>query len=246
MYLKKETGMIKTSKFFFTTLLLSTFVFTNEVAASECYAPSPNLEKLGDKYYDFDDIKTFSDEEKDKLSRLFYNLSGKWKGKSIIVDCFGPDSAPEKKLKNAIIKTENQKNANGSLTINLNQKILEDRVNHSEVVTLLDPTNIFEFEFLSDNHLIFSEKYRRANYAKKVTANAASSNTETIIDKTSSDTKTVINTSTQPSKKVNNRSSRLIEIINEITLDNGTFTLIRSYYTNGVYTGEEAWSLQAQ
>ena len=159
MYLQKEISMYKAPKLFFTTLLLSTIIFTNHVVASECYEQSPNLVNLGDKYYDFDNIKTFSNEEKEKLAILFSKLSGKWKGKSIMIDCVGPDNAPEKKLKNAIIKTDNLQNSNVSLTLNFNQKILEDRVNNAESLTLLDPSNIFEFEFKSDDHIIFSEKY---------------------------------------------------------------------------------------
>jgi len=67
-------------------LLLSLFAFNSNVAAEACDAPSPNLISSSDEYYDFDKVKTFSNEEKDKLNRLFKLLSGKWQGKSIILD----------------------------------------------------------------------------------------------------------------------------------------------------------------
>lgn len=237
--------MYKALKLLLTTLLLNTVFFANYAVASDCYAPSPNLENLGDKYYDFDNIKTFSDEEKDKLASFFNQLSGKWKGKSVLIDCFGPDNAPEKKYRNAIIKTDNQRNASGSLSISVNQKIIEDRVNVSESVTLLEPSNIFEFEFIDVNHLVFSEKFRRANYAKKIDDKVPSSNIQTIINKIKSNITNVVSTSTPIAKKVKHAQTRLIEIIYDIKLDNGTLTLLRSYYTNGVYTGGEEWSMQA-
>lgn len=223
-------------------LLLSLFAFNSNVAAEACDAPSPNLISSSDEYYDFDKVKTFSNEEKDKLNRLFKRLSGKWQGKSIIVDCFGTGNSSKKQLKNAIINIDNQPDSTGSLTIKLNQKMIEDRINTSEVWTLLVPNNTFYLSFLTDNHLTFSEKYRRKNFSKKVAANIASSNTVSIINKNNLNITTSSNT---PKPKQTKTSTRLIEIIYELTLDNGVFTLLRSYYTNGVYTGEEKWSLRA-
>lgn len=241
----KGTRMYKALKLLLTALLLNTAFFANYAIASECYEPSPNLENLGDKYYDFDNIKTFSDEEKDKLTSFFNQLTGKWKGKSVLIDCFGPDNAAEKKYRNASIKTDHQRNANGGLTINVNQKMIEDSVNLSESVTLLEPSNTFEFEFISDNHLTFSEKFRRSNFAKKINTNVATSNTQTIINKIKSNITNVVSTSKPKTKEAQKTQTRLIEIIYDIKLDNGTLTLLRSYYTNGVFTGEEAWSMQA-
>lgn len=243
--MQKEQSMYKALKLLLTALLLNTVFFANYAVASECYEPSPNLETLGEKYYDFDNIKTFSSEEKDKLTTFFNNLSGKWKGKSILIDCFGPDDAPEKKYRNAIIKSNHQRNANGSLTINVNQKMVEDNVNLSENITILEPSNIFEFEFISDNHLTYSEKFRRANFAKKVNTNAPSSNTQTIINKIKSNITNAVSTSKPKPKEAQKAQTRLIEIIYDIKLDSDNLTLRRAYYTNGVYTGEETWSMQA-
>jgi hypothetical protein len=221
MYSQKETSMYQALKLFFTALLLSSYLFTNHALASECYEQSPNLINLGDEYYDFDNIKVFSNDEKEKLNHLFTQLSGKWEGKSKIVDCYGPDNDAEKKVKAAIIKTETQRSSSGSLTMNVKQKIIEDRTNNTEVLTLLDPTNTFQFQFLSDTHLIFSEKYRRGSIIKKDTKDKDKDKIQKL------------------------RSSRLIENIYELSLDGGSFTLLRSYYTNGVYTGGEEWTLQA-
>jgi len=239
--------MYKVPKLFFTTLLLSTFTFANHVAASECYDPSPNLQILGDKYYDFDYVKTFSNEEKEMLSIFFNSLSGRWRGNAIITDCFGPDNAPEKKYKNATIKTVNQQNTNGGLTINVEKRVIEDRINQSEIVSLLEPSNLFEFVIINDTHIVFSEKFRRANFAMKTNANAPTSNTQSIFSKIKTNITNAVSTKPKdPSLvKVNNIATRLNEIIYEIKLNQGELTIIRSYYTNGVYTGEEAWSLQA-
>lgn len=223
-------------------LLLSLFAFSNSAIAEACYKQSPNLVSAGDEYYDFDNIQTLSNEEKDKLSRLLKRLSGKWRGTSIIADCFGPDNASEKKLKHAVIKIDTQQDSNGNLSVNLNQKIIEDRVNSSEILTLLMPSNTFYFSFISNNHLVFSEKYRRRNYAKKIASSIASSNTISIINKNNLN---ITTSSSTPKSKKSRTSTRLIEVIYELSLDNGVFTLLRAYYANGVYTGEEKWSMKA-
>lgn len=207
--------MYQKIKSIFGSLLMTTLLaFTHHAAASECYDASPNLTSLGDQYYDFDQFKTFSNDEQDQLNAFFKRLSGKWEGHSIIIDCFGPDTDPEKKVKNATIKAKNKAHQKNSLQIKYTQRIIEDRVNKSELMTLLDNNSVFEFTFLSDNHLAFSEKYRKGNYVK--------------------------------GKKKKSYRNRLVETIYEVKLNGDVFTLFRSYYSNGVYTGEEKWTLRAK
>lgn len=221
--------MIKTPKILFALLLFSLTPFVNSAFASECYDQSPNLATLDTQYYEFDAIKTFSRSEQRQLKQLFKRLSGNWQGQAVQIDCFGPDNASEKRYKNATIKAKNKTFSNGQLEIRHTKRVIEDRVNTSEIMTLLDTTNVYTFEFLSDNHITFSEKYRRGNASiannKKVTK-------KQVAKKKDSDKKRY--------------GSRLIEIIYDLELNHGAFTLLRTFYTNGVYTGEEKWTMYAE
>jgi hypothetical protein len=54
-------------------------------------------------------------------------------------------------------------------------------------------------------------------------------------------------TLSERSRRMNaNDASRLVETIYEIIIDENSVTLTRSYYTNGVFVGDEVWSMVAK
>ncbi|MFW5432041.1 MAG: hypothetical protein ACKE5M_07040 [Methylophilaceae bacterium] len=212
--------MVKASKLFFTTLLLGAFIFSNNVVAKECYEPSPNLVNLNDEYYNLDETIKLSNEDKDTLNNFFRSATGKWKGTSQHIECRGPDRAPRKIVKNAIVKAKAKLASRTQLTINAEKDYTEERVKKSDNFTLLNLKNTYNLAFPGNNSLVLSEKYRRANNYQ---AN-------------SKDTK---------NKTTKIRTSRLSETIYEISSSTNALTLTRLYYTNGVYVGEETWFMNA-
>lgn len=166
MYIKSNISLI-------ITLLLSMFIYTTNVTAMDCYEKSPNFISLKDKYYDVETVKVLSDIEKIKLENLFDNIKGKWEGESTYTDCTGPDRAPRKKIKKAAIDVKIKSNSNDSLLI-VAKKSYPNNITKYDGLELLGDIRIFEFNFLNDNNLFFSER------AFKKNDNGSSRHTETI------------------------------------------------------------------
>ena len=185
------------------SLILSLLIYASNVAAKDCYEKSPNLIAKQDADYNLEAIKTLSDDEKDKLTNIYRNIEGTWKGESVEIDCRGPDRNPVKKYKNSTVVTDIKLNSDGNLKIRADTYYIEDKVTRLKNLKLLGDSNIYELEFISDNNFFFSERYRRSDP----------------------------------------KFSRLVETIYEIKLNRNSLLILRSYYTNGVYTGEERWTL---
>lgn len=227
-------------------LILSTLICANQAIAKDCYEKSPNWTASDDTYYDLDKTVTLTNEEQNKVNNLFNKVTGKWKGNITYIECRGPDSAPETKMRKGLVTAQIKSATKNSLAIEAHFNYIKDRIKQSESIELLGNSPVFTFKFIDDDHLSFSEKYRRMNVkkTKKITTeNTASSNTETIINKTSGDTNAVKDSVFQVAKDSKNRTSRITESIYEINLKANTLTFTRSSYTNGVYTGEELWVL---
>ncbi len=221
-----------------TLALLSNFAYADYAV---CYEPSPNLSTFGDAYYDLENTSVLSEEDKNRINAFFNALTGNWKGEARTIECRGPDSAPQMKSNDAIITAQAQMNSTIALSINASKHYVEQGIKKSDPVSLLGNTSVFDFEFADDNHLVFSEKYRRLNRpVKKPNSNATSSNLSTIINKITGNTKTENTTTKVPETR---KLSRITETVYNVKLQNNTFTLSRSYYTNGVFTGADLWTL---
>lgn len=156
-----------------TTMLFSMLIYTNAVTAMECYEKSPNLIILKDKYFDIDSVKTLSDEEKSKLNSLFDRIQGEWKGESTYTECTGPDRDPRKKSTNATITVKIKSNSNDNLLMVAKKSYINNTTKY-DGLELLGDLRIFEFNFLNDNSLVFSER------AIKKNNNGSNRNIETI------------------------------------------------------------------
>jgi hypothetical protein len=244
MYLQKELRMSSSLKTnIIAILIFSTLICANHAVAKDCYETSPNLINSNDAYYDLDKTKTLTNEEKNQVNNLFRKISGQWKGSATYTECKGPDNAPRTTARNATLTLKAKQTSTSSLTIHAIKKYAQERVKRSDNLTLLGSSSIFGFGFIDDNHLIFSEKHRRMskNQKPKITKDMASSNTETIINKSGDNTKAVKDSVYQVANTGKNKISRITETIYDISLNANRLTFTRSYYTNGVYTGEELW-----
>lgn len=224
-------------------LLLGTIFFASHASATDCYALSPNLVDAEDKYYDLENTNTLSAKEKKSVNNFFRNLTGKWKGKATLTECSGPDSAPRIKTRHAVLTLKANLASNGSLSLSADKDYQKERVSRPENLALLSNAPLFEYEFINDNHFVFFERLRRMNIGSGkvvIPKNAASSNTQTVLNKTS-----VINDAVYQVPKVKkNKTSRITETRYDVNLTAGRFIFTRAYYTNGVYTGEEQWTLR--
>jgi len=157
------------------TILFSLLIHTNNAIAKDCYEKSPNLINLKEKYYDIDTVKNLSDIEKTKLNNLFNRIKGEWEGESTYTECSGPDSAPRKKSVHASISVKIKSNSNDNLLMVAKKSYLNNIIKY-DGLELLGDLRIFEFNFLSDNNLVFSER------ALKKNNNGSTRNIETIYE----------------------------------------------------------------
>ncbi|PCI59042.1 MAG: hypothetical protein COB34_04065 [Methylophilaceae bacterium] len=230
-------------------LILSTLLCANHAVAKGCYEPSPNLSDAKNEYYNLDQTTILSTDKKQQVNNLFRSMGGKWKGKATYTECRGPDSAPRTEIRHAILTLNAKQTSTTSLTIHAKKHYKQERIKKLENLALLGASPVFEFEFIDDSHLIFSERLRKMNIGSgkiKIPKGTASSNTETIINKTSGDTNAVKDSVYQVKNVKKNRTSRITETIYDIDLNANSLTIKRAYYTNGVYTGEEQWHLRRQ
>ena len=144
------------------SILISMLVLSSNVVAKDCYEKSPNLIKLKDKYYDIEETKNLSGDEKSKLNFLFDKIEGKWEGESSYSECKGPDRAPSKEYKTFTVASTIKLNSNNDLMISAN-KSYSNNITRHEVITLLGKVRIFELAFLNNTSVLFSERALRKN-----------------------------------------------------------------------------------
>lgn len=236
------------------TLVIAMLTLLNNVAyanAVDCYAPSPNLSAFGDAYFDLENTSDLSNETKNKINTFFGSLAGQWKGNAYAIECSGPDRSPQIKSSDAIINAKAHLDSVMRLSVSANKHYVQENIKKSELLALLGNAAVFNVEFADDQHLVFSEKYRRMNTPlKKQNPNATSSNLKTIINKITDNTKAENTTEENTAKQTTTtkapekrRLSRVTETIFNIILENNVLVISRSYYINGVFTGAELWQL---
>lgn len=237
----KEMRMRNTFTIYLSTLFFSMMSFFSNAYATDCYSSSPNLENQKDAYYNLDDVEPLSNQEQNEISGFLKKITGKYKGNITFIDCIGSDSAPETLTRKAKVVVENYQSNNGTLTFNAKINDTKNRIKSADSFTLFGDVPVFDYQLIDENHIVFSEKFRRTNKNKNLVKSSPISNTNSIINKASTDiTDKTFNI--QPTT-IKNRSSRLTETIFDLLLVNGGFTLTKSFYINGVFAGEERWQL---
>lgn len=154
--------MPRSAKACIRTLILSVLVFTSNAFAATCYERSPNLDSLGDEYYNLDEPMTLSNVQQDQVKTLFRQLRDKWRGAGTHMECLGPDDAPEEKVFATQLWAKTESNNPLHIAFNTKIKNLDNGVSYTERTDLLGNTPVFSFESISTNHIVFAEKYRSA------------------------------------------------------------------------------------
>ncbi len=143
-------------------IFLCTILLSKSVTAASCYDPSPNLADQADEYYNLEEAITLSNEEQNKIKSLFEQLRGNWTGQGTHSECFGPDSAPDERTNQVKLKLKTESNNAMHIALNAEIKNTENGITRQERMDLIGPNPLFSFEAMTDNHIIFSEKYRTA------------------------------------------------------------------------------------
>ncbi len=158
--------MVQISKIVFMGVVLcNAFVFPSIAQANDCNKTSPYFNEGDEKYYDLDLTKKLDEEEKRKLSSYFTEISGKWVGKLVHVECKGPVKNPVRMVKEAELTSQVKNNGNGVLAVTYDADYIEGKKSSLHKFTTLGDKNIFVLNFVNDNSVTFSEKYRRKNAA---------------------------------------------------------------------------------
>jgi len=166
-------------------------------------------------YFDLEETAKLTKAQAEQIKATLAALKGEWEGESIAIDCWGPDNAAYTSSNNSNIKLKAKVASNSSLSINAQKHNVERRIKQVEIVNLLGSPQVFDFSFSNNGtDFAFSEKFRRLN-----------------------------NNGNKNEKTNRLQNSRLNEIIYEVNPGKGTFKLTRYFYTNGVYIGEDQWSM---
>ena len=210
-------------------IFLCTIFFSKSVIAASCYDPSPNLAYQADEYYDLEKAITLSNEEQNQIKSLFEQLSGKWTGQGTHSECYGPDSAPDERINQVKLKLKTESNNALHIAFNTEIENTDNGITRQERMDLIGPNPIFSFEAITDNHIVFSEKYRTATGVLKPNKKPSTSDKNT--------------NQSEVEKQKKKRFTRLVENVYEIKLMDNQLHFIKYYYINGVYVAKDDWLL---
>jgi len=144
-------------------LMLSMTALSNNAQALNCYEKSPNFTTLGDEYFNIENPRVLSDNDREMLNALYSKIEGKWEGELREIECKGPDRNPRQEHSNFELTAEIIPTTNGGLTIRADKYDATQKIRKGTTIELLDNTSTFEFNFVTSDHLIFSDRYRRRN-----------------------------------------------------------------------------------
>ena len=144
-------------------LILCLTSLSGNAQTLNCYEKSPNYANLGDDYFNLEDPRTLSDKDREMLDALYSKIEGNWEGEITEIECKGPDRNPRMEYNNYELNADITPSTNGGLTIKATKYETIKKIKKGLTINLLDNTHTFEFKFAADNHLIFSERYRRRN-----------------------------------------------------------------------------------
>ena len=144
-------------------LILSMAALSNNAQALTCYEKSPNYSNLGDEYFNLETPRVLSDNDREMLNALYSKIEGDWEGELREIECKGPDSNPRMEYNNYELNADITPSTNGGLTIRADKYDATKKIRKGTTIKLLDNTSTFEFNFVTGDHLVFSDRFRRRN-----------------------------------------------------------------------------------
>lgn len=158
--------MMQVTKSFIKLVLMCAFLISNIANGAGCFEPSPNLEALGDEYYDLDKEITLANDAKDLIEALFESIHGNWKGNGVHIECFGTENAPEERTDDIKITVKTELSQPLNLVLNVEVNYIKDGITQGDRINLIGTTPLYAFESVDTNHITFYEKYRSSTGKK--------------------------------------------------------------------------------
>ncbi len=220
-------------------IVIAMLMFISNVAYADntlCYAPSPNLSKLGDAYYDLENTIQLAADTRNQINGLLNHVAGQWQGQALQMECRGPDRAPEIKRRDMSLDATIKQNATTSLSIQAKKHNQEQNLRKAEQLSLLGNRPTFDLVIAIGQQLTFSERYRLINQPKNKAPAAETSTLKKLFSK-------ITGPRSDSAQTKKPKSTRMIEVIYDFKPENNRLRFTRSYYTNGVFTGREQWHL---
>lgn len=194
----------------FALLLSSSMSF-----ATGCYVESPNLEALGDDYYNLDLGQQLSRAEKKQAQQLFNALNGDWKGSSIQTDCRGPDSNPREVIKEYEATIEVRSHSD-SVELKLARRDVEQRVTRNDRATLYEANELYAIEFTKDGTVIISNKARQPIQLKQAAPNNRNSAEYRSLKKRITELEKELNNANNTAEDTFNIKQRISQLTNKL------------------------------
>ncbi|OZG73332.1 hypothetical protein BTA51_09870 [Hahella sp. CCB-MM4] len=114
-------------------LSLVALLASKTTLAAECFAPSPNLQKEGDDYYELKKTYQWDSDESKLLEDIYRALEGDWTGHVTEFECFGSDKNPRKKLAEASVEARITESTNLLFRMSTEKEYLSSKIVRNEV-----------------------------------------------------------------------------------------------------------------
>ena len=147
-----------------------------------CNQESPNLKIEGKKYFDINEAKSLTRNQKSDISKLFKHFEGKkLTGNGSTSECKGSIKNAKKSTTFETLNAEIKQFSNGKIVISLNSFIKKKKTTRNEKLDYFGNNNHYHINELTNNKLVVSYKLRKQKIMnEEITEISVNYNTLTI------------------------------------------------------------------
>ncbi len=143
-------------------MLLSALLASHSSFATSCYEESPNYVLLGDKYYDLDNSKPLTADDKKRINVIVKNLAGNWKGTGSTFQCIGSELNPAVKNEPLILTAKLSTNSSNELHIDIEKYHVDEKFKSDEHPFYFGNANSYQSVSVTANKIVIEERLRHA------------------------------------------------------------------------------------
>ena len=140
-----------TNQSLFKSLILSTLFLSFSSYAVECNSPSPYLDIEGDSYYNIDEAKPLTREQRQILSKLFSARNNKLSGTGTITTCEGQETNSRKVFERENVKASISLSSDSQLSLSFDVYNKKTRLSSIESMGFFGPNSIHQLKDYTDN-----------------------------------------------------------------------------------------------
>lgn len=203
---------VKAAMKYFSSLISFAVLFLHGTASADtalCQQQAPLFDSAF--YYDINDEQPIPEHQLQQLRAFASKVSGNWRGDEIVALCEGHYSNPKAAQYEYLLDAEISTSTRGVVRLAAEKERSDRSLSKLQTLWLTPETEMLTnrqrwhtLEFLGDNTLIYSHKYRAQNPPRQNTLPVSQ-----------------------------HRSSRLVHEINKLTYRHGKLTIDRKLYVNG-------------